>query len=298
VLHADGSVAVDSRCETSLRGVFACGVCIAVPHAVTGLPTWTPQAAVADKSAQVAGACAAGGDATLEPVVGAAIVRAGAVTIARSGLTREEAVAFVGADVDAVQVHVPSHDTFLPGAKLVSIELVYRRSSGEILGAQVAGGDGADKRADVLATAVHAGMSVEQIAMLDLSYAASYSSARDPVNVAGAVAASARAGHAEAWSAERVWAHKGAITLVDVRGAADRDVAGTLEGAKKLPLAALRGGLSGLPAGKPLVFFCDTGRHGYLAARIAKAHGREAAYLSGGLRSWVGAGRRLAAGKR
>jgi len=291
LLHADGSVAIDDRCATSLPGVFACGVCVSVPHAVTGRPAWLPQAAIADRTAQVAGACAAGGDARIGPAVGSAIVRAGEITLGRAGLTREEAAVYAGAGAAVTLVHAPSRDPFFPGAADMRVELIHHRGSGRILGAEVVSRSGADKRIDVLAAAILGGLTVEQLAGVDLAYAPPFSPARDPVNVAGGVAALSRAGLSESWSAEELATRRRRVTVVDVRGEPS-SAEGTLAGALRVPLRALRGRLARMPGG-PLVFVCDTGRLSYLATRIARQRGRAAAYLSGGLAAWASEGRPL-----
>jgi rhodanese-related sulfurtransferase len=290
-LHADGSVDIDNRAATSLPGVYACGVCVSVPHAVTGRPVWLAQAALADKTAQVAGANAAGGDARLGPALGTFIVRAGDLALARTGLNLEEAVAYAGADCAATRIQSPSRDPFFPGADDLRIELLHHRASGRLLGAEVVGRSGADKRVDVLAAAIQGALTVEQVAALDLAYAPPFSPPRDPVNVAGGVAAQARAGLAEAWSAGELSRRRKSVTVVDVRDAA-RSRAGTVAGAVAVPLGSLRARLSRLRAAR-LVFVCDTGRLAYLAARIARQQGRAAAYLSGGLDHWAADGRPL-----
>ena len=180
-LLPDGTVPIDEHAATSLPGVFACGVCVSVPHAPWGRPIWFAQAAMADKTAQVAGICAAGGDARLGAVLGTAILRAGDTTIARTGVTSTDA----GPDAAVLHVTAPSHDEFFPGSEPIAIELTYQRSTGRVLGAELAGRAGVDKRIDVFATAVAGGLTVEQLAALDLAYAPPYSAVRDPVNVAG-----------------------------------------------------------------------------------------------------------------
>ena len=295
LLHEDGSVAIDNRCATSLPGVFACGVCVSVPHAVTGRPAWLAQAALADRTAQVAGACAAGGDARMGPALGSAIVRAGELTLGRTGLTREEAAAYAGPDCAVSRVHAPSRDAFFPGSADTHVELIYHRGSGRILGAEVVSRSGADKRCDALAAAILGGLTVEQLAAIDLAYAPPYSPARDPLNVAGSVAVQARAGLSEGWSAEELAKRRRRVTVVDVRGDA-RSQAGTLAGALHVPLRALRERLSRMD-GRLLVFVCDEGRLSYLATRIARQRGRQAVYLSGGLATWAAEGRPLARGR-
>jgi NADPH-dependent 2,4-dienoyl-CoA reductase/sulfur reductase-like enzyme/rhodanese-related sulfurtransferase len=295
-LHADGSVLIDNRCATSLPGVFACGVCVSVPHAVNGRPVWLPQAALADKTAQVAGACAAGGDAVIGPAVGSAVVRAGELTLGRTGLTGEEVAAYAGTDWASARVHAPSREPLFPGSADTQLELFYQRRSGRLLGAEVVSRSGADKRVDVLAAAILGGLTVDQLAALDLAYAPPYSPARDPVNVAATVAAAARAGLSDGWSPAEVWARRRRVTVIDVRGD-ERLQPGTLASALEVPLHALRDRLAELD-GRPLVFICDTGRLSYLATRIARQRGRQAAYLSGGLLTWAAEGRPFARGER
>jgi NADPH-dependent 2,4-dienoyl-CoA reductase/sulfur reductase-like enzyme/rhodanese-related sulfurtransferase len=295
-LMADGSVSVDNRCATSLPHVFACGVCVSVPHAVSDQPVYLAQAAMADKTAQVAGACAAGGDARLAPVLGTAIVRAGDLTLARTGLTRAEAQAYAGRALESVRIHGPSCDPFLARSGPATVELLYHARSGRILGAETAARIGADKSVDVLAAAILGGLTVDRLASIDLAYAPPYSTARNLLNVAGTVAASARDGLAAALSAAEVAARRRTLTLVDVRAEVGRP-ARSIRGSLRIPLPTLRGRVSAL-RGKRVVFLCDTGRLAYLAARIARQHGLpEAAYLSGGLRSWVAEGRALAPGR-
>lgn len=290
-LHADGSVAVDNRCGTSLPGVFACGVCVSVPHAVSGHPVWVAQAALADKTAQVAGACAAGGDARIGPTLGTAIVRAGELTLGRTGLTGEEAAAYAGAELAAARIHAPSREPFFPGAMDTEVALSYHRGSGRLLGAEVVSPSGADKRVDTLAAAILGGLTVEQLAAADLAYAPPYAPVRDPVNVAATVAAAARAGLCEGWSPADLVARRRRVIVVDVRPA-EAGTAATIPGAGPVPLDVLRARLAAMDD-RPLVFVCDTGRLSYLAARIARQHGRDAAYLSGGLLTWAREGRPL-----
>lgn len=291
-LLADGTVPIDARAATSLPDVFACGVCVSVPLAASDVPVWFAQAAMADKTAQVAGISAAGGDARIGPVLGTAILRAGTLAIARTGLIGDEA----GPEAKAVDVHVPSHDGFFPGAAAVSIALTYHAATGRVLGAEIAGRAGVDKRIDVVATAIAGGLTVEQLAALDLAYAAPFSAARDPVNVAGTVAGAVRAGLAAAWTPGALDGQRGRVRLIDVRTAAERRT-GTLADARGVPLASLRD--QPQLADVPIVFISGTGRRAYLAARIARAAGaRDAGFLSGGLRSWSAAGYPVTVPKR
>ena len=287
-LHEDGSVSVDEACATSLPAVYACGLCVALPHAITGWPVWLPQAALADKTAQVAGASAAGGRAAMGPILGSVIVRAGDLTLARTGLDDSEAVEFAGADeVARVSVHGSSCDRFLSASSPLRVDLLFHRGNGKVLGAEVVGREGVDKRIDVLAVAILGGLTVEQLGLLDLAYAPPFSTPRDVVNMAGNLAAATREGLAQAWTGAQIETAGTSLTLVDVEP--ERDAEGAVPGAVAVPLRELRDSLPRLPHGRPLVFLSHTGAAGYLAARLARQRGfKDAGYLSGGLLSWPG----------
>lgn len=288
--NEDGSVIVDESCATSLPHVYACGASVAVPHAVTGWPVWLPQAGVADRTAMVAGSVAAGGQARLEPVLNTSIVRAGELTLARTGLAWDEAVEYATeAEIGQVSVHGSSCERTLSASQPLAIDLVYHRGDGRILGAEVAGKAGADKRVDVLSAAIVGGMTVERISALDLAYAPPFSTARDVVNVAGWVAAAARAGLARPWTAQELASQLGSVAIVDVEP--ERGRAGEITDALVIRLAELRSHVAALPRDRPLVFVSETGRLGYVAARIARLRGfKDAGFLTGGLLSWQAAG--------
>ena len=289
-LNEDGSVVVDEYCATSLPYVFACGASVAVPHAVTGWPVWLPQAGVADRTAMVAGAVAAGGQARLDPVLNTSIVRAGELTLAHTGLDWDEAVQYAAAEeVCMVSVHGSSCERTLSSSQPLAIDLVFHRGDGRILGAEVAGKAGADKRVDVISTAIIGGLTVERLSALDLAYAPPFSTTRDVVNVAGWVAAATRAGLAWPWTAHDLAARIGQVAIVDVEP--ERGRAGEITDSLVIPLAELRSHATALPRDRPLVFVSETGRLGYVAARIARQRGyKDAGFLTGGLLSWRAAG--------
>jgi rhodanese-related sulfurtransferase len=283
-------VVVDELCATSLPHVYACGASVAVPHAVTGWPVWLPQAGLADRTAMVAGAVAAGGLARLEPVLNTSIVRAGELTLARTGLAWDEAVEYATEEeIGQVSVHGSSCERTLSASQPLAIDLVYHVGDGRILGAEVAGKAGADKRVDVLSAAIVGGMTVERISALDLAYAPPFSTARDVVNVAGWVAAAVRAGLARAWTTHELASRIGSVAIVDVEP--ERGRAGEITDSLVIPLAELRRHIAALPRDRPLVFVSETGRLGYVAARIARLRGfKDAGFLTGGLLSWQAAG--------
>jgi rhodanese-related sulfurtransferase len=283
-LGPQGAALIDARARTSLPAVFACGTCVAATNALTRKPFFSPQAALADKTAQVAGENAGGGRATIGPALGTAIVRVGALTLGRTGLTAAEAKKMAGARLLAVTTNAPNRDPFLGGgAEAVTVRLTLDRRDGRLLGAEVAGTDGVDKRLDVLATALRGRLGVQDLAALDLSYAAPFSMARDAVNVAATVAEATREGRAIAWSPAALAGKAKGVLVEDVRSSTE---GGTIPGARHLPLPRLRDEIGTLPPA--IVVFVDSdGRRGYLAARIATQRGwRRAGYLTGGLASW------------
>jgi NADPH-dependent 2,4-dienoyl-CoA reductase/sulfur reductase-like enzyme/rhodanese-related sulfurtransferase len=288
-LTKQGAVVIDERCATSLPDIYACGTCVAVTDHVSERPLWSAQAAIADRTAQVAGACAAGGEAHLLPLVVSAIVRAGDMTIGRTGMTRTQARARAKDRLGITTIEAPGTDPVL-GGDAVAVELLHEGDLGLMLGADVAGRTGIPQRLAALAAALRGGLLVDDLAEVDLGYAPPYSPVRDPVNVAGTVALATLIDRTHAVLPED--AARGRALLVDVRdGSARRDAPA---GSRHVPLATLRETLRSLPASRRLVFVDDTGRLGYLASRIARCRGRkDAAYLNGGLRAWRAAGLRL-----
>jgi len=268
---------------TSLTDVFACGVCVSLRHAVTGEWLWLPQASIADRSGQIAGANAAGHVQKMGPVLGTAILRVGDLTVGRTGWTEG------GRRTAVARVHGYDRDPFLPAAREISMELHYERSSGKIVGAEAVGGERTDKRIDVVATAILGDLEVSELAGLDLAYAAPYGMARDVANVAGQVARWSRERLARVWTPEEIEKEKPLV--VDVRSAAERKVGASLPAERRIPLEKLRdrmGDVQRLARSRPVVFLCESGRRGYLAARMARGVGIESAgYLSGGTASWT-----------
>jgi NADPH-dependent 2,4-dienoyl-CoA reductase/sulfur reductase-like enzyme len=183
----DRSVLVDPSMRTSLPDVFACGDCVALPHLVLGGPGWVPLGPAANKSGRVAGTVAAGGAASFPGIVGTAVVKVFDLEVARTGLTLAEAQA-AGLAATATDVVSRSRAKYYPGGSPLHVRLVHA-PDGRLLGGQLAGREGAAKRIDVLATALHAGFTVADLAGLDLSYAPPFAPVYDPVLAAAIKAA-------------------------------------------------------------------------------------------------------------
>lgn len=284
-VERDGSIHVDDRCATSIADVYATSICVSHTHAVTKKPIWTAQATDADKTAQVAGANAAGGDAKLGPTLGTAITRAGELHLARTGLTQ------LGGRLDVARIQLAGHscDPFFRGSEPLELTLFYSQTSERVVGAEVLGRVGVDKRIDVIATAILGKLTLAQLAGLDLAYSPPYSMVRDIVNAAGIVALQAKDVHA--WSIDAFRERSDKVVVYDVRGATQRKAHAFK--AKPLDIAKLRAHKATLAKTKQVVFVCETGRESYLAARAASQLGcPDAGYLSGGLQAWREAGGR------
>ena len=282
-----GGVAVDDRMRTSVPDVYACGDIVESKSRITGKPTRVPLAGPANKQGRVAGANAAGGNLTFPGVVGTSIVRVFDLTVAKTGLGEREARQ-AGYEVLVSYTHSADHATYYPGARRMSIKVVSDRD-GRLLGAQVVGQTGVDKRIDVFATALFAGLDVDELEGLDLAYAPPYSSAKDPVNIAGFVAANVLRGEVKSITpaelARRI-ENGAAQTLLDVRDPGEF-AAGHIPGATLIPLDTLRDSLDRVPKGKPVVAYCGVGLRSYHACRILMHHGYEVENLSGGYTSWA-----------
>jgi NADPH-dependent 2,4-dienoyl-CoA reductase/sulfur reductase-like enzyme/rhodanese-related sulfurtransferase len=279
----NGSIEVDDRCATNLDNVFATSICVSHRHAVTGKHVWTAQASDADKTAQVAGTNAAGGDAKLGPTLGTAILRAGDLHLARTGLTQIGGKLDHKLDVARIRLSGHSCDPFFRGSEPLELTLYHTRDSERIVGAEIIGRAGVDKRIDVLATAVLAKLNLEQLAQLDLAYSPPYSMTRDIINAAGVVGRQAK--HVQVWEPADFTAREETTLVYDLRDKAERKAHPV--DAVAMDLEELRKHATALRKAKAVVFVCETGRTSYLAARTAAQLGcKGAGYLSGGLRAW------------
>lgn len=182
--------------------------------------------------------------------------------------------------------HSNSHASYYPGAEMMVVKLIFD-PSGKILGAQIVGTDGVDKRIDVLATAIRMGATVEDLKELELAYAPPFSSAKDPVNMVGFVADNVLAGKMDYVSASELDAlDRTSITLLDVRDAGERK-RGQIEDSLHIPVNQLRERLIELPKDKPVIIYCAVGLRGYIASRILLENGFTDVYnLSGGYKSY------------
>ena len=287
-LEVDSGIVVDEHMQTSDPAIFAAGDVVVSRSLPGGVPVRLPLAGPANKQGRVAGANAAGGNLRFNGVIGASVVKVFELTAGQVGLS-EEAARRAGHNPLVSYTHSSHHATYYPGAEVMALKLLADRESGKILGAEIVGGAGADKRLDVLATAIYAGLAVTDLEQLDLAYAPPYSSAKDPVVVAGMVAANLFRG--EFTAITPVELHKlleegNAPQLVDVRTPREYR-SGHVPGAVNLPLDDLRDLLGELDLTRPTVVYCGIGYRSYHAAKILSANGfKDVQNLSGGMSTW------------
>ncbi|TIC81752.1 FAD-dependent oxidoreductase [Nocardioides sp. GY 10127] len=290
-----GGIAVDDQQRTSDRRVFAVGDVAEKTDAVDGGAALVPLANLANRHGRRVADTLAGRTVRSGASVSTAIVRVFGLTVAMSGWSEKRARA-AGVDVGVVHTHPASHAGYYPGAQPMTLKVVHRRD-GRLLGVQAVGHEGVDKRVDVIATALQAGLHVDELADLELAYAPPFGSAKDPVNVVGYVAENRLAGLDDAIQWHEVAEAVGAgATLLDVR-TPEEFAAGHLPGALNVPLDGLRRQVGALPAGE-LVVYCGVGQRAHVADRLLRQHGRRVRNLDGGWQTWSTspAGRAAAAG--
>ncbi len=288
VLGSTGAIQVDNRMRTSQTNVWAAGDAVEKHDLVTNQPRWWPLAGVANKEGRVAGTNAAGGNAVLPGALGTAIVRVAPYTIGMTGLT-ENTARQEGIPHRVLHTIRGHHAGYYPGARDVLIKLLYHPDTGRILGGQVAGEDGIDKRLDVIATAIHANMTVDALADLDLAYAPPLGAAKDPIVITGMGASNHHQGLTQGLTADDLaqWLDSSEPPyLLDVRDPHETSL-GIIPSAHQIPLHDLRGRLTEIPPNKPIVTYCKSGHRSYLASRILRQNGHSTVYsLSGGIVVW------------
>lgn len=279
-----GSIVVDSGMQTSATDVFAAGDAVTVRNFITGEPDFLPLAGPANREGRVAADRIAGLSSEYCGTQGSSILRLFDMTAATTGLN-EGAAARAGIDYDKTYTYSASHASYFPGATMMSLKLLWERSTHKIIGAQIVGFDGVDKRMDVIATALRLGAKVEELASLELCYAPPFGSAKDPVNIAGLVAENVITGKLRQffWHDVAALPRDGSVTLLDTR--TDAEVArGRIHGFLHIPLDSLRERIDELPKGKPVYVNCRSGFRSYLACRILAGYGFTAYNLAGGYR--------------
>ena len=287
-LGQKGAIAVNDQMQTSDPDIYAVGDAVELTHAVTGRKTLVSLAGPANRQGRVAADSICGIGDRYAGAQGSSILKLFGMTAAATGLN-ERAAKAAGLDYEVAITYSASHAGYYPGAKNMTVKTLFEPATGRILGAGIVGFDGVDKRIDVLATAIRAGLTARQLTELDLAYAPPYSSAKDPVNMAGYVIENLRAGLVSQYRWDEVASlpTDGSVTLLDVRTPEEVAEQGLLRpDAVNIPLDELRGRLSELDPAKPLYVNCYSGLRSYLACRILIQRGFVCYNLAGGWRFW------------
>ncbi|MBN2448167.1 MAG: FAD-dependent oxidoreductase [Phycisphaerae bacterium] len=279
---ASGAIVVDEYLRTSDPHIYAVGDAIEVRDPILGGTARIPLAGPANRQGRIAIDTMFGRPTPYRGAQGTSVVRVFGLTAAATGAS-EKVLKRRGVEYLKVYVHRDHHVGYFPGAQRMMLKLMFTPGDGRILGAQIVGGDGVDKRIDVLATAIHAGLPVTELEALELSYAPQYGAAKDPVNIAGYVAANMLRGDEEFVYAEELG--DGQLTnwtILDVRDAAEF-AAGRILGAVLVPLSELRERWQEIPTDKPIAVYCGVGQRSYYATRVLRHHGLKPRNIAGGL---------------
>ncbi len=278
-----GSIAVDEHMLTSDADIYAVGDAVAVNNSVTGQKAVVALAGPANKQGRVAADNIAGLDSRYNGSPATAVLKVFDMTAAFCGLN-ERAAKAAGIDYEKIILAPASHATYYPGGNLLTIKLLFARTTEKIIGAQVVGFDGVDKRLDVITTAMQAGLTVRALKELDLAYAPPYSSAKDPVNMAGFIAENIITGKLRQCFYEDLAAlpRDGSVTLLDVRTAAEYAQGHAAGFELNIPVDELRPRLGELDKSKPVYVMCRTGLRSYIASRMLSQAGFECYNFAGG----------------
>ncbi|MFB5083741.1 FAD-dependent oxidoreductase [Symbiobacterium thermophilum] len=278
-----GGIQVNERMQTNDPAIYAAGDAVETIHLVTGRPALIPLAGPANKQGRVAGANAAGDSLTFPGAIGTAIVRVGSLVAAVTGLS-EKAARREGLKVYTSYTLSGDHADYYPGMQELMTKLVVEADTGRLLGAQVIGANGVDKRTDVYATAILGRMTVDQLANLDLAYAPPFGAAKDAAVVAGMVAQNIRRAALRVITPEELLGRMEAgeeLQVVDVRNPYEYDM-GAVPGAVNIPVDELRSRLGELDPSRETVVYDRTGAMAYVAARILAQRGYSVSSLAGG----------------
>lgn len=278
------SILVNSRMETSEPDIYAVGDAVQVTHYVTKEDALIALAGPANKQGRIAADNICKGDSQYLGSQGSSVIKVFEMTAASTGVNETNAKK-AGLDVDKVILSPMNHAGYYPGGRLMTMKVVFEKETYRLLGAQIVGYEGVDKRIDVLSTAIHAGMTAAQLKDLDLAYAPPYSSAKDPVNMAGFMIDNIARGILKQWFLEDVpdVCKKDNVTLLDVRTKVEYS-RGHMEGFKNIPVDELREKLEEIEKDRPVYVICQSGLRSYIAARILAGNGYDVYNFSGGFR--------------
>ncbi|EKO3425269.1 FAD-dependent oxidoreductase [Vibrio fluvialis] len=281
-----GGIYTNEHMQTSDPNIYAVGDAIEEKDFVTGQSTLVPLAGPANRQGRMAADNMLGRSETYQGTQGTAICKIFDLAVASTG-KNEKQLKRAGIEYEKVYVHTASHASYYPGAEIVSFKMLFDPKSGKIFGAQAVGKDGIDKRIDVMAVAQRAGMTVEQLQHLELTYAPPYGSAKDVINQAAFVATNIMKGDAKAIHFDEIDSLTDEQVLIDVRNPGELQNVGYLPGAINIPVDQLRQRMNELPKDKEIIIYCQVGLRGNVAYRQLVNNGYKARNLLGGYRTYL-----------
>lgn len=283
-LGIKGSIVVNDRMETSAPDVYAVGDAVQIKNFVTGKDALISLAGPANKQGRIAADNVCGRNSRYTGGQGSSVIKVFSLTAAATGINERTAKS-LGIDADKVILSPMSHAGYYPGGSVMTMKVVFEKNTYRILGAQIIGREGVDKRIDIIATAIRTGLDATELTELDLAYAPPYSSAKDPVNMAGFMIENIRSGVLKQWHIEdldRIMSEKD-VALLDTR-TSEEYMRGHINGFINIPVDELRERLSELDKRKPVYVICQSGLRSYIASRILIGNGYDAYNFSGGYR--------------
>lgn len=282
-VNANG-IAVNRHMQTSVPDVYAVGDVIQVNNFLTQEPAFIPLAGPANKQGRIAADNICGIPSEYKGTQGSAVLKLFDMTIATTGLNEKTAKAS-GIEYDKTYIYSASHASYYPGSSMMSVKVLWNKKTYKIIGAQIVGFDGVDKRMDVIATAIRFGAKVTDLAELELCYAPPFGSAKDPVNMVGYVAENVISGKIKQffWHDVENLPRDGSVTLLDARTQTEVE-RGMIDGFIHIPLDSLRDHLNLIPKDKPVYVYCHSGLRSYIACRILAGNGYDCYNLAGGWR--------------
>ncbi len=286
-LGIKGSIVVNHRMETSVPDIYAVGDAVQIRNFVTDTDTLLSLAGPANKQGRIAADNICGGDSHYTGGQGSSVIKIFDMTAAATGISEKTAKALDIA-ADKVILSPMSHAGYYPGGRVMTLKVLFEKDTYRLLGAQIVGFEGVDKRIDVLATAIRAGMKAYELTELDLAYAPPYSSAKDPVNMAGYIIENIKNGIVKQWYYEndKTLPRDGSVTLLDTRTSLEYSM-GHAEGFVNLPVDELRERIKELDKSKPVYVICQSGLRSYIASRILIGNDFDAYNFAGGFRFYA-----------
>lgn len=280
-----GGIWVDEYQRTSDPHIYAVGDAAEKASFATGDQSMIWLANLANRHGRLVADVIAGEQVAARPSIGTGIIGAFGMAAAVTGVTESQAIRR-GMSHSVVHLHPGSHAGYYPGAETIALKILFNPKSGVLLGAQAVGLDGADKRIDVIATAIYAGLTVDDLMNLELAYAPQFGSAKDAINQAGYVGNNVITGRTPTvqWHELDSRVAQGAI-IVDVRTESE-NAAGSVPGAMLVPVDSLRSRVGEIPTDREVIVHCKVGQRGHTATQVLRAHGINAVNLDGGFLTW------------